>query len=67
MEERVGGSIGLSVSPLWLVPIGLRFLWGLLLRFFGYSTSNTSKYVAIIVLWFMTPLSALILVALGLK
>ena len=46
--------LDLSMSPLRLVPMGSSSLWGLLLRFFGTSTSNTSKYIVIIVLWFLT-------------
>jgi hypothetical protein len=41
----------MSVSPLWLVPVGSSLLTqGLVLGFFGNSTSNTGKYNVIIVL-----------------
>jgi hypothetical protein len=49
----------MSVSPLRLVPTGSSLLTrGLVLGFFGNSTSNT-KYVVIIVLWFMSLLYSL--------
>jgi hypothetical protein len=47
------------VSPLRLVPTGSSLLTrGLVLGFFGNSTSNT-KYVVIIVLWFTSLLYSL--------
>jgi hypothetical protein len=50
----------MSVSPLWLVPAGSSLLTrGFVLRFFGDSTSNTSKYNVIIVLWFTSLLYSL--------
>jgi hypothetical protein len=49
----------MSVSPLWLVPMGSSLLTrGLVLGFFGNSTSNT-KCVVIIILWFMSLLYSL--------
>ena len=42
----------LLVYPLWIVLMGSSSLRGLLLRFFGNSTSNISKYIIIIVLRF---------------
>jgi hypothetical protein len=59
VEGRVRG------SPTYRCLSGL-YLWdqvsltqGLLLRFFGNSTSNTSKYIVIIVLWFASLLYSL--------
>jgi hypothetical protein len=50
----------MSVSPLRLVLAGSSLLTrGLVLGFFGNSTSNTSKYVVIIVLWFTSLLYSL--------
>jgi hypothetical protein len=50
----------MSVSPLRLVPAGSSLLTqGLVLGFFGNSTSNTNKYNVIIVLWFMSLLYSL--------
>jgi hypothetical protein len=50
----------MSVSPLWLVPARSSFLIrGLVLGFFGNSTSNTSKYNLIILLWFTSLLYSL--------
>jgi hypothetical protein len=50
----------MSVSPLRLVPTGSSLLTrGLVLGFFGNSTSNTSKYNVIIVLWFTSLLYSL--------
>jgi hypothetical protein len=60
VEGRVGGSPAyrclLSGLYLW---DQVSITWGLLLRFFGNSTSNTSKYIVIIVLWFMSLLYSL--------
>ena len=48
------------MSPLWLVPTDqVSLTWTLLLRFFGNSISNTSKYIVIIVLWFASLLYSL--------
>jgi hypothetical protein len=50
----------MSVSPLRLVPAGSSLLTrGLVLGFFSNSTSNTSKYNVIIVLWFTSLLYSL--------
>jgi hypothetical protein len=50
----------MSVSPLRLVPARSSLPNpGLVLRFFGDSTSNTSKYNVIIVLWFTSLLYSL--------
>jgi hypothetical protein len=49
----------MSMSPLWLVPVGSSLQTrGMVLGFFGNSTSNT-KYIVIIVLWFMSLLYSL--------
>jgi hypothetical protein len=60
VEGRVGG------SPAYRCLLSGLYLWdqvsltrGLLLRFFGNSTSNTSKYIVIIVLWFASLLYSL--------
>jgi hypothetical protein len=43
------------VSPLQFVPVGSSLLTqSLFLRFFNISTSNTSKCLVIIVLWFVS-------------
>jgi hypothetical protein len=60
VEGRVGGSLAYRclLSGLYLQD-QVSLTWGLLLRFFGNSTSNTSKYIVIIVLWFVSLLYSL--------
>jgi hypothetical protein len=60
VEGRVGGSPACQclLSGLYLWD-QVSLTWGLLLRFFGNSTSNTSKYIVIIVLWFASLLYSL--------
>jgi hypothetical protein len=66
VRKEFGGVVGLSVSPLRLVPtrssssrVLLRFLW--------LSTSNSSNIVIFVLQVCDSLLSTLILVALGLK
>jgi hypothetical protein len=60
VEGRVGGSLAYQclLSSLYLQD-QVSLTRGLLMRFFGDSTSNTSKYIVIIVLWFASLLYSL--------
>jgi hypothetical protein len=60
VERKVGGSPACRclLSGLYLRD-QVSLTHGLLLRFFGNSTSNTSKYIVIIVLWFASLLYSL--------
>jgi hypothetical protein len=60
VEGRVGGSPSYQclLSSLYLQD-QVSLTQGLLLRFFGNSTSNTSKYIVIIILWFVSLLYSL--------
>jgi hypothetical protein len=60
VEGRVGGSLACRclLSSLYLRD-QVSLTRGLLMRFFGNLTSNTSKYIVIIVLWFVSLLYSL--------